>query len=165
MMNQAGNTFLRAILVLAVMLPVGRLRAQQTDSVSRSEVVATIDSALRTISRGDFATLATMMLPEATMYAIQHRDSVSRYQATTRGAVAMTKVTISLLERGFAHQVSIAGPLAVAWVPYDFHSDGKWSHCGVDVLTLLRIDGRWMIASLAYTIAQPPMCVAHPSGP
>ena len=144
--------------------PVATARAQRVDTAATS-VIATIDSALRVISRSDFASLATMMLPEATMFAVQHADSVRRYSATAQSVVATTKITSVFLERGFAHDVKVSGPLAVAWVPYDFYRDGKWSHCGIDVFTLLRVNGRWMIASLAYTTAQPPVCRPHPDKP
>jgi hypothetical protein len=35
----------------------------------------------------------------------------------------------------------------------------------VDVFTLIRVEAGWRIASLAYTVEQPPACQAHPDGP
>ena len=154
----------RIMSVALAAMPLAAAQGQQVDTAATS-VVATIDSALRVISRSDFASLATMMLPEAMMFAVQHADSVRRYSATTQPAIATTKITSVFLERGFAHEVKVSGPLATAWVPYDFYRDGKWSHCGIDVFTLLRVNGRWMIASLAYTVAQPPACRPHPDKP
>ena len=43
-------------------------------------------------------------------------------------------------------------------MPYDFYIDGKWSHCGVDAFTMLKSDGRWRIASLSWSVEQPPAC-------
>jgi hypothetical protein len=35
----------------------------------------------------------------------------------------------------------------------------------VDVVTLLETQGRWRVASLLFTIEQPPACQKHPAGP
>ncbi|MDZ4862334.1 MAG: hypothetical protein SGJ01_02725 [Gemmatimonadota bacterium] len=40
-----------------------------------------------------------------------------------------------------------------------------WSHCGVDVFTLMKSEGRWRVAALVYTVEQPPVCRKHPAGP
>jgi hypothetical protein len=61
--------------------------------------------------------------------------------------------------------VKIAGRLATVWLPYDFHIDGKWSHCGVDAFTMLKVGEQWRIAVLAWTVEQPPACRPHPDGP
>ncbi|MFT4537176.1 MAG: hypothetical protein ACI9P5_004557 [Saprospiraceae bacterium] len=42
--------------------------------------------------------------------------------------------------------------IAVAWVPYGFWIKEEFSHCGIDVFTLFKIDGIWKIISIAYTI-------------
>lgn len=42
--------------------------------------------------------------------------------------------------------------IAVAWVPYEFWIEGKFSHCGIDVFTLFDMDGNWKIMSTAYTV-------------
>jgi hypothetical protein len=47
--------------------------------------------------------------------------------------------------------IKIDGPLAIAWTPYNFYFDGKFSHCGVNSFQLVRIDGRWKIQYLIDT--------------
>ena len=51
--------------------------------------------------------------------------------------------------------------VAQVWVPYDLYIGKTWSHCGVDAFTLLKSDGRWRVASLIYTIEQPPANMRH----
>jgi hypothetical protein len=41
--------------------------------------------------------------------------------------------------------------MAQVWAPYDFHLDGKFSHCGVDMFTLVQGKDGWRIAAIAYT--------------
>jgi hypothetical protein len=47
--------------------------------------------------------------------------------------------------------VRIDNDLAVVWAPFDFLVDGKVDHCGTDLFNLVRVDGKWLIASVADT--------------
>jgi Domain of unknown function (DUF4440) len=44
--------------------------------------------------------------------------------------------------------VRIDGDVAIIWAPFEFLMDGKVDHCGRDVATMIRVDGRWLIASI-----------------
>ena len=41
--------------------------------------------------------------------------------------------------------------LAVVWAPFEFLVDGKVDHCGTDLFNLVRVDGQWLVASVADT--------------
>lgn len=41
--------------------------------------------------------------------------------------------------------VKTDGPLAIAWTPYRFFYNGKFSHCGVNSFQLVRLNGQWKI--------------------
>lgn len=41
--------------------------------------------------------------------------------------------------------VLVDGPLAIAWTPYKFYYEGKFSHCGVNSFQLVRLNGEWKI--------------------
>ena len=47
--------------------------------------------------------------------------------------------------------IRIDNDLAVVWAPFDFLADGKVDHCGTDLFNLVRVDGKWLIASIADT--------------
>jgi len=47
--------------------------------------------------------------------------------------------------------IRIDNDLAMVWAPFDFLVDGKVDHCGTDLFNLVRVDGKWMIASVADT--------------
>ena len=57
-----------------------------------------------------------------------------------------------LEERMHAPEVRIRGNMASVWTPYTFQVDGKFSHCGYDNFDLARIDGRWRIVNLSFTM-------------
>jgi hypothetical protein len=47
--------------------------------------------------------------------------------------------------------IKIDGPLAIAWTPYHFYFNGKFSHCGVNSFQLVRFEGVWRIQYLIDT--------------
>lgn len=54
-------------------------------------------------------------------------------------------------ERIYDPIIHIDGDLAVVWAPFDFLADGKVDHCGTDLFNLVRVEGKWLIASISDT--------------
>lgn len=54
-------------------------------------------------------------------------------------------------ERISFDMVKVDGALAIAWTPYNFYYNGKFSHCGMDSYQLVRINGQWKIQYLIDT--------------
>ncbi len=50
--------------------------------------------------------------------------------------------------------VLIRGPIAVIWGEYEFTIDGAFSHCGVDSIDAVKVDGEWKIANFMWTVEQ-----------
>jgi ketosteroid isomerase-like protein len=127
--------------------------------------IAVAGSALAAITQGDMTALTDLMLPEAVMFPTSTRDGATRYRVRTRAEQRAAPVTRRVTERGFRPEARVSGPVAMVWYPYDLYLDGQWSHCGVDVFTLIRTDGRWRIATMSWSAEQPPACEKHPDGP
>lgn len=49
-------------------------------------------------------------------------------------------------------EVKIHNNIAMVWAPYDLWVSEKFSHCGVDIFTLIKSSDGWKIASVSYTI-------------
>lgn len=154
----------RTVLVgmIAVVLATPTLVAQSDD---RAAVIAVTDSALAAISRNDFVALTDLMVDQAVVIATSSRDGVAQVRVSTRAEWRTRTSESRWTERGWNPTVHVQGGLAVVWLPYDFHEDGKWSHCGIDTFTLVKQGERWLIAALAFTMEQPPACEPHPDGP
>ena len=54
-------------------------------------------------------------------------------------------------ERITFETIKIDGPLAIAWTPYNFYHNGKFSHCGVNSFHLVRFNNIWKIQYLIDT--------------
>ena len=61
-------------------------------------------------------------------------------------------------------EVRIHGTIATVSTPYDFHRDGKFTHCGTDVFSLVKTAEGWKIAGAMWTI-QRVGCAPSPLGP
>ncbi len=146
---------------VALSVPVG---AQQAPD--QRELVRQVgDSALAAINRNDRKALAALMLDEGRTFSVREREGQIRYASRTRAEQEASASTDTITERGFDPVIHVSGALAVLWLPYDLYLNGKWSHCGVDAFTLLRVEGRWRIATMAWSVEQPPACAKHPAGP
>jgi len=151
-------------LVCLVLVAVSRVGAAQ-DSPERAGVLAIADSALAAISRGDFKGFTDLMVDEAVLFPTTTRNGEFRYVVRTRSQQREAQAPGVITERGFRPEVRVAGPVAVVWYPYDLYIDGKWSHCGVDIFTLIKRANGWRITTMTWSAEQPPVCERHPDGP
>ncbi|KAF1003428.1 MAG: hypothetical protein GAK28_04713 [Luteibacter sp.] len=56
-----------------------------------------------------------------------------------------------LLEKTGTPSIHLDDNVGVIWVPYVFYVDDKPTHCGSNVVTVVQVDKRWLIASVADT--------------
>ena len=47
--------------------------------------------------------------------------------------------------------IKIHNGIAMAWVPYQFRVNGKFTHCGIDIFTLTETNKGWKIINTSYT--------------
>ena len=149
---------------VAGVLVTTALRAQ-APADERARVLAVADSALAAVSRADFVAFTDLMLDSAVTFSAREADGQIRTSFATRARERARTFNTTLTERGFRPEVHISGPLASVWMRYDFYLGGNWSHCGVDTFTMLKVGGRWRIATMAWSVEQPPACERHPDGP
>lgn len=85
-------------------------------------------------------------------------------QSDTGFNVSLATSKVRLTERMWTPTVVLHGTIADVHAPYDFHIDGRFSHCGTDLITVVRATGEWRIASIIY-IVQRTGCAPSPLGP
>jgi hypothetical protein len=153
---------LALLLVLASSSQYARAQAVDPDGKA---ALAVADSLLAALSSGDSATVVRLTLDSAVVGGAGLRGGVERLSLRTWGLYIKRGGLPAFTERGFDATVRVQDRVAVVWMPYDLYIGVRWSHCGVDVFTLMKSEGRWRVAALIYTIEQPPACRKHPAGP
>ncbi|MDX1647010.1 MAG: hypothetical protein R3304_07685 [Longimicrobiales bacterium] len=139
--------------------------AARPASAQEEAVLAVVDSALARISVEDKVGFTDLMVPGSVIGVVGERDGRPFFGMRSRAEERSRRMDADVVERGFDPEVLLSGPIATVWLPYDLYIDGAWSHCGVDVFTLFRTEEGWRIASVVYSIEQPPACRQHPAGP
>jgi hypothetical protein len=151
-------------LVLVLAGSAQSARAQAVDAESKA-AIAVADSVLAALTSGDNTTLGRLTLDSSVVGGVGTRDGVERLSLRTWGLYVNRTGPSTFTERGFDATARVQDHVAQVWVPYDLYVGDKWSHCGVDAFTLMKVEGHWRVAALIYTIEQPPACRKHPAGP
>jgi Putative lumazine-binding len=66
--------------------------------------------------------------------------------------IATTPADQASDERMFDPEVRIDGPVAQVWTYYTFREGTKFSHCGIDAVTLVRVGTTWKIVSFVWSV-------------
>jgi hypothetical protein len=133
-----------------------RVRSAPSEtSLREAEVIAVAEAYLRALSDRDGAKLRALSLPGGSVHAVDLADDGSLWRIRSRSleddAVTIAEDSDPLLERMWDPIAMVHGPLAMVWTPYDFWVAGEWSHCGVDIFTLVETDDGWKVSSISYT--------------
>jgi len=142
------------------------LHAQEAGSSLEREVAEVANTFLSALSAADTATLAGLLAPEAMIYSVREGSEGPAMRSVTRAAFleSMGGEDQNLLERMWDPTVQVQNGVAMVWTPYDFHLNGEFSHCGIDVFTMLKGGGGWQVASITYNVVREG-CPPSPLGP
>lgn len=120
------------------------------DSTEQQAVLAPITQMFDGMSKRDAALIKKPVLSGGVMVLM--RDGKPTQMTFEDFANRVGKPgTTKIEERIHDPLVRIDNDLAVVWAPFEFLVDGKVDHCGTDLFNLVRVDGQWIIASVADT--------------
>ena len=113
-------------------------------------VLSPIHAMFDGMAKRDAAAIKAPTLPGGTMVLMRDgKPAQMTFEAFAERVGKPGKAQIE--ERIHDPLIRIDNDLAVVWAPFEFLVDGKVDHCGTDLFNLVRVDGRWMIASVADT--------------
>jgi hypothetical protein len=139
-------------LVAAIALTGTAITCLQAATPDEDAVLAPINAMFAGMSARDAAAIKLPAIPGATMVLM--RDGKPSQMTIEAFADRLGKPSPNakpIAERIHDPLIKIDNDLAVVWAPFDFYADGKVDHCGTDLFNLVRIDGKWLIASVADT--------------
>lgn len=126
----------------------------------REEVLAVVQQLFDAMRTKDTAMLRSVFEPGARLTGLRPRNGGTAVQILTVDQFAdfvARDQRGAWVERAFDPEVRVERTLATVWAAYDFHLGGKFSHCGVDAVQLLKTAEGWKIVALADTY-QPEGC-------
>jgi hypothetical protein len=146
----AGMKLHAKLFTLGTILATGFFTYATAQSPEEQAVLAPIHAMFDGMSKRDAAAIKAPTLPGGAMVLMRDgKPSQMTFEAFAErvGKPGATKIE----ERIHDPLVRIDNDLAVVWAPFDFLVDGKIDHCGTDLFNMVRIDGKWTIASVADT--------------
>ena len=136
--------------VFGIILAIGFASHAFAQSAEEQAVLAPIHAMFDGMAKRDAAAIKAPTLPGGTMVLM--RDGKPAQMTFDDFAERVGKPgKTQIEERIHDPLVKIDNDLAVVWAPFDFLVDGKVDHCGTDLFNVVRVDGKWTIASVADT--------------
>ena len=136
---------------LTVLLVTGNLSAQSAED----SVKSVVNNLFVAMKNGDASLFKTVFSDSAILQTIS-RSKEGKTLVRTESVDEFASF-VSQLKKDSADErirfetIKIDGPLAIAWTPYNFYYNGKFSHCGVNSFQLVRFDDGWKIQYLVDT--------------
>jgi hypothetical protein len=129
-------------------------------SPEEAQVTSAVQNLFDAMAAHDAAAIRGAFVNDARMVAVRPDGTVS-VTAVEGFATRIGTAKEAYLERMWEPKVLIRGSIAQLWAPYDFHRDGKFNHCGIDSVSLVKVEGAWKIAGISYT-SETENCPASP---
>jgi hypothetical protein len=141
----------KALLVIAGLVSMSAL-AQPDDEKA---VRATITQLFNGMKKADTTLFKAVFAPTGSLQSMaKNKEGVVsvRSESIPNFITSVGKQKPGVLdERLSAYEVKIDAELAIAWTPYVFYFNGQKSHCGVNVFTLVKLNGGWKIQAIIDT--------------
>jgi hypothetical protein len=119
----------------------------------RKEVLQVVGQFFEALERQDSLAWKKIFLKDARNYYLGEQNDTVRtgMQDPFKFRLSPNEIIKERMrDRGVFVQVH--KKIAIVWAPYDLWVNNTYSHCGVDVFTLLKTAQGWKIASLAFTM-------------
>lgn len=129
-------------------LPAASVAAQ---SVTHDSVYAVVTQLFDRMRARDTTAMRAAFAPGAILQSISAQGLRGDPLEGWLNSVASAPAEVVLDERLGERVVQVRGGLATVWVDYWFFVGDRFSHCGVDAITLARMRDGWRITAIADT--------------
>jgi aryl carrier-like protein len=161
-MNLRTTTLATLVAAAFSVLAGGNVQAKDSFSAPQREALGAVDALFAAMAKHDVDASRRLILPGAS-FVVVLPDGTVKIEPDTGYLDALGKHKEAFRERIRDAQVTVQDNLAQVWAPYDFHVDGKLSHCGIDSFSLVRNADGWRVVGVSYTV-QKVGCAPSPLG-
>lgn len=146
---------------LAAAAPLAAQEYAPAEPAERAEITAAVDAFFAALRNPDKTALATMMLPDGVISVLDKTGPgvpVERSIPVARHLENWAKSPPGLDEHMIYLAVLVRGEEAQVSGPYRFTMGGETTHCGVNVLSLVKTESGWKLGNTAFTMVPPSDC-------
>lgn len=133
-----------------IVVCVPAILAAQTPQQDVMKVVTQMFDGMR---NADSASVRAVFAPGARFASVDVRATppAVRYDSVGGWINGIASSNKRWNEQVYDITVAVDADMAHVWAPYTFYLDGKWNHCGVDSIELLKVGGAWKVTQLSDT--------------
>jgi hypothetical protein len=149
----------KQLLLCLALLAVLTTGEASSEDKERGAILALMNQAFDAVSSRNPDDMRAIQLAEGTSLSFRPRPNDDsgelEMRIATNEALAASDIDDGqeFMERWTGEPtVMIRGPIAVVWGEYEFRIDGEFSHCGIDSVDLVKVDGNWKIANWMWTV-------------
>lgn len=136
--------------------------AAEEPASEQDAVIAGANAFFAAIASEDKTALAGVMIPEAVIFVHNRMDPGNPRVDVVPVAehlAGWAKSTGRFDEMMFYETILIDGDMAQVWGPYSFRVNDKLTHCGINSLSMVRMeDGSWKVGNTSFTMVPPAEC-------
>lgn len=138
-----------------------QLYAQQNEEAEKKNILEKVNLFFKVLETKDTVLYNTLVYSNAQIWTIRPQQDTLKIgmRSFSTDMVNLAAMKTVIEERPMRYDIKIHNNIAVVWMPYTLSLSGKFSHCGVDVFTLLKAADGWKIVSTVYSV-EPEGCAA-----
>jgi hypothetical protein len=141
------------LLLFLLLTPFLNCYSQNDESTDKQKITMVVNQFFEALEKKDTTLLQSIALSKGQKWRIYDDDRPEKVNMRfVQDDIQTLHSLPAVKETALGFDIKIHHNIAVAWVPYEFRVEDEFSHCGVDIFTLFRIDGSWKIISTAYSV-------------
>jgi len=155
-----------ALIMALVVVPGSGARAGSASQADRAAAARVVQAFFTAMKAGDVNAIRGLYQPNTQfVWSRPTKDGQAIEQQSIESFMLEVKqAPDGFLERIWAPDVLVDGPVAMVWARYDFHRGRTFSHNGRDCYVLLNTSQGWKIVSLVFSV-EPAARTENPAGP
>ena len=134
--------------------------SQQNNVADKKSVQKIVDNFFEALEKQDTVLYKNTLYTNGQIWVIRHRnDSIIQSMRTFSDDIKSFSPQTVIHEKPLAYDINVHNEVAIVWAPYTLSINDKFSHCGIDIFTLIKINGEWKIVNATYSV-EPDGCDA-----
>lgn len=142
---------MRPIVVWMSILICLNCSSQKTNDAEEMEVRKIVNQFFESLNKQDTVLYKQIVFMEGQILSINNTESSSMSVRSFRDDMATFNSDEVWEEIPLSYDIKTHKGIAMAWVPYEFRVNGKFTHCGIDIFTLRETNDGWKIINTSYT--------------
>ncbi|MBV7266149.1 nuclear transport factor 2 family protein [Erythrobacter ani] len=144
---------LSALAAIALLFAAPAHANPADEGAEQARVIEAVQAFMAGFNAKDTEAMATHSIDCATVTVIEEQDGEDRLRTQPLEVLiaGISAADADIEEPIWDMTVMQQGPVATVVANFDFLIDGMRSHCGTNVFNLVRVDGEWKIAGIAYS--------------